>query len=320
MARHTIGISELGIDQSGIPSDLTQKCDLRFGPQDRPMTQEELCDFVAGLDGLLFTSRDRFDSSVLEHAASLKVAIKSGAKPTNIDYAYAAQRGIAVGWTPGANSRSVAEYTVTVTLVSLRKILAACASVRDGEWRSPAHIGDELFGKVVGVLGFGSVGAEVARLFSALGATVVAFDPYPADADFVAAGVERVTLEELMRRSDVLTLHSTLTDETRTIVNRNTLALMKRSAIIVNTARGELISDEALLDALESKSIAGAALDVFSEEPLPIEHPFRNFDNVLLSPHVAARTIDSLTRERVWALTDIVNYLEGNRLSRASIE
>jgi len=231
--------------------------------------------------------------SFIEAARQLKVigVLRGGTE--NIDVKFATQRGIAVLNTPGRNARAVAECAMGMILAEIRNISRAHACLKNGQWRRSFPNSDaipELYEKTVGLVGYGAVGRLVAGYLAAFGSRVIAFDPYcqgdPAPATLV-------DLETLLRESDVISIHARLTKESYHLIGPGQFAMMKASAVVVNTARSGLIDEAALVRALSERRIMGAALDVFDVEPLPPDHPLLKLDNVTLVPHIAGSTIDA---------------------------
>lgn len=318
--RYRIAIAELGMRAEDLPADIVERCDLTFGPTERKLTEAESLAMIDGADAFLHTSRDAVSRTLMTAARRLRIVVKFGGKPSNLDFAAAGELGIAVGWTPGANVRSVAEYAVLLALAALRRIDKGLVTIERGGWRSADHIGFELEGRTVGIVGLGAIGRAAARLFAALGVRVVAFDPYQGEETFSAAAAERVDLDTLFARADVVTLHCELTPESRGMVDARRLRLMKRSAVLVNTARGDLIDDGALVAALTEGCLAAAAIDVFSEEPLPAGHPFRRTPNLIATPHISARSLEALQRERFWGLRGAISYLDGRPIENMHLQ
>lgn len=310
-SRYRIAVTELGMRVEDVPADIIDRCELVCGPTDRRLTAEEALQLVKGADALLHTSRDAVSRSLMSGAQRLRVVVKLGGKPSNLDFEAAAELGLAVGWTPGANVRSVAEYAVLLALSALRRIDKGLATLASGGWRNADHIGYELQGRVVGVVGLGAIGQAAARLLTGFGVTLLAFDPYQQPETFAAAGARQAGLDELLAASDVVTLHCELTPETRGLINARALGLMKPGAVLINTARGDLIDEPALIAALHHGALSAAAIDVFSEEPLPADHPFRHTPNLIATPHISARSLEALQRERFWGLRGAIAYLDG---------
>jgi phosphoglycerate dehydrogenase-like enzyme len=220
---------------------------------------------------------------VIERLPQLKLIASTGRRNASIDMVTAEERGIRVTAT-GYRSTPTIEMTWALILASARHIVRESNSVRDGGWQ--ASIGRELDGKVLGVLGLGNIGGQVARIGLAFGMKVIAWSQNMTPQIADAAGATLVTKDELFREADVVTIHLVLSKRTRGLVGAAELALMKDTSMLINTSRGPIVDEGALIQALTSRSIAGAALDVFDAEPLPADHPFRALDNVLATPHI----------------------------------
>lgn len=246
---------------------------------------------------LLVRSGTRVTGDVIRRAPRLKVIARAGTGVDTIDVSAATRAGIAVLNAPGANTVSTAEHTIALLLSLVRHVPDAVASMRRGDWDRKRFEGSELRGKTIGIIGLGRIGSHVAQIARAFSMRVLAHDPYvPRDG---AQRAELVPLEELLAEADVVTLHLALTDRTHHVLDAERIALMKKGAVLVNAARGELVDEAALLDALDRGHLRGAALDVFATEPLPAEHPFRKHDRMLVTPHLAASTAEA--QERVAA-------------------
>lgn len=245
-------------------------------------------------DALIVRNRTRVDAELIAAASQVRVVGRLGVGLDNIDLAACGARGIVVIPATGANARSVAEYVVCAAMLLLRGAYLSTAAVAEGRWpREALSGGRELGGKTLGAVGFGLIGREVAALAGALGMQTCAFDPVPSGD---APEVRRCGLEELLRQSDVVTLHVPLTRETRGLLDAQRLALMKTDAVLVNTARGGIVDEAALAAALHAGRLGGAALDVFADEPLPAGSPLAGAPNLLLTPHIAGLTRESNVR------------------------
>jgi D-3-phosphoglycerate dehydrogenase len=251
---------------------------------------EELKSAIPGYDALIVRSRTRVTAEILEAGNRLRVVGRAGVGLDNIDLDCARQRGIQVLNAPGGNVISAAEHTVALMLALVRHIAQADASVRRGEWERSRFKGVELQSKTVGLIGAGRIGSEVAKRVQAFGVRVIAFDPYLAPERAEREGMELVTLPELLRRADLVSIHTPLTDETRRLIGEPELATMKSDAYLINAARGGVVDEYALAGALKDGKLAGAALDVFENEPIPSDHPLLKLPNVLLVPHLGAAT------------------------------
>ena len=227
--------------------------------------------------------RTPLSRQVIERLPQLKLIASTGSRNASIDMAAAAERAIRVTAT-GYRSTPTIEMTWTLILASARHIVRESNSVRNGGWQTA--VGRELDGKVLGVLGLGNIGGEVARVGRAFGMTIIAWSQNMTPQIAEAAGASLVTKEELFRQADVVTIHLILSRRTRGLVGAAEFALMKSASWLINTSRGPIVDEGALVHALATGAIAGAALDVFGVEPLPVDHPFRTLDNVLATPHI----------------------------------
>lgn len=258
--------------------------------------KEELEQALAGAHALIVRSETRVTAELMARSPQLRVIARAGIGVDTIDVPAATRRGIAVMNTPGANTVSAAEHAFGLLLALARHIPWAAEAMRRGEWDRKRFEGRELRGKTLGVVGLGRIGGHVTRLAQAFGMTVVAHDPFVSPERAAELQVRLLPLEELLRVADVVTLHVALTAETRHLINAERLKLMKKTAFLVNTARGELVDEAALVDALGAKAIAGAAVDVFAQEPLPADAPLRKLERVILTPHLAASTAEAQER------------------------
>jgi D-3-phosphoglycerate dehydrogenase len=252
---------------------------------------DELARDLANADALIVRSATQVTSQLIESAPKLRVIARAGTGVDNVDVPAATARGILVMNAAGANSISVAELALGLMLALARQIPAADGSMKQGIWDKKRFMGTELRGKLLGVVGFGRIGREVAARARAFGMEIVAYDPFIASRAADAAGVPLVELDDLISRADFITLHVPALPETRHMINAQSLARMKKGVRIVNTARGELIDDAALAAAIESGHVAGAALDVFDPEP-PTDKRLTSLPQVIATPHIAASTTE----------------------------
>ena len=248
---------------------------------------------------LLVRSDTLVTAAVIERAPHLHVIARAGIGVDNIDIEAATRRGIAVLNAPGANTVSAAEHAIGLLLALVRRIPWAADSMRQGRWDRKAFSGTELRGKALGIVGLGRIGAHISAVARAFGMRVLAHDPYLAEQRARELRVELMALDDLLREADVITLHLPLSEATRHLIDRRRLQLMKPTAVLVNTARGELVDETALVEALEAGTIAGAAVDVFAEEPLPERSPLRSCERLILTPHLAASTTEAQERVAV---------------------
>lgn len=254
------------------------------------------------------------DRRVIRAAEKLKVIAVARGGPVNVNVAAATERGIPVLFVPGRNARAVAEFTVALLLSQAKRIVEAHADLVRNVWRTDLYSYDgagwELEGRTVGLIGFGHIGRLVADMLQPFGVHILVYDPYVRIPD---ARVKQVSLEELLAQSDFVSLHARVTPESTHIINARTLAMMKPTAILINTARGPLVDYDALVDALEQGVIAGAALDTFHVEPLPPDHPLKRLPNVTLTPHVAGSSKQVVHRAIETLAEDLRRVLTGAR-------
>jgi D-3-phosphoglycerate dehydrogenase len=283
-------------------------CEFMPNELDRAPTEQELLATIADAD-VLISGTEPVTARVLAAAPKLKVISKHGVGYENIHLDAARARGIPVAVAGGAIADSVADLTMALLLAVARQVPLGDALLRHGEWKR--LVGPELRGKTLGIVGLGQIGKAVCRRAKGFGMTVVAQDAFP-DKGFAASwGVEYLTLDALLARSDAVSLHAPVTPETRRMIGRAQLSRMKRTAYLVNTARGELVDEEALYDALKSGVIAGAASDVFAKEPPAKDHPLLSLDNFVATPHVAGQTPEGLRRMGEICAENVLRVLRG---------
>lgn len=247
-------------------------------------------------NALIVRSDTQVTEALIAEASELQVIGRAGVGVDNVDVAAATRRGIAVLNAPGANTVSAAEHAIGLLLSNLRNIPAAVSSMRAGKWERKEFPGTEMRGKTLGLFGLGRIGRHVASIARAFGMRVIAHDPYLPEARALELGIELVSMDQLLAQADVVSLHLPLNDETRHFLNRDRIAQMKDGAVVVNTARGALIDDAALIEGLDSGKLGGAALDVFEPEPLAEDSPLRSHELVTLTPHLAASTAEAQER------------------------
>ena len=264
---------------------------------------------LADADALVVRSAVQVDDALMEHAPKLRVVGRAGVGVDNIDANAATRRGIVVMNTPGANAVAVAELTLGLMIALARKMPAANTTMHAGKWEKKNLQGTELRGKTLGILGLGRIGLEVARRAKGFGLEIVGCDPFVSAAVARENGIKLVTLDELIAGSDYVTLHVGLTTQTAGVINAKSLAAMKKGVRIINCARGELVDDAALVEALKSGQVAGAALDVFVEEPAK-NSPYAELDNVILTPHIAGSTAEAQEAVGVQIAMQVREYLK----------
>jgi D-3-phosphoglycerate dehydrogenase len=224
---------------------------------------------------------------------------------------HATARRIPVLFTPGVNETTVAEHTIGLMIAVAKHFWFHARAVKAGQWKR--QTGSELWGKTLGVIGLGRIGKEVVKRATAFGMTCIGHGNYWDDSFAAQYGLERVlTREDVLRRADVISLHTNLTPETRGFINRGTIALMKDGAILVNTGRGGLVVEQDVADACRSGKLHGYGADVLETEPMKTPHPFQDVDNIIVTPHVGSRTNESVQRQGLRAANNLVNFLNGN--------
>jgi D-3-phosphoglycerate dehydrogenase len=276
----------------------------------------DLAETIGGYEAIVVRSATKLDRELIERADRLKVIGRAGVGVDNVDVEAATRRGIVVANAPESTVVSAAEHTVGLLLALSRNIAQAHAALKDGRWERSAHGGIELAGKTLGVLGFGRIGQQVARRALGLEMRVVAYDPFVARERFRELGAERAeSADEVLAAADFLTLHLPLTPETSGALDAEAFARMRDGVRIVNAARGELVDEQALLEALRSGKVAAAALDVFSAEPY--SGPLLELDNVVVTPHLAASTEEAQDRAGVIVAEQVAAALEGALVTNA---
>lgn len=287
-------------EQTKIFCDLNQRTEeyakslgleYRWVPQN-PFSEENVIKELQNADAGIIDIEPYGESIFSQVKDSAKLLVRFGVGYDKVDLKAASANGMAVARTTGANTTAVAEMALTMILSTRRKINTYQARAKAGEWVK--DIGNEIIGSTVGIIGYGCIGRHLAKLLGGFDCRILAYDPFPKRDVMEADGVELVTLEELLRQADAVSIHVPYTEQTHHMINRETLALMKPTAVIVNTARGNIIDEDALYEALKTGQIAGAGLDVFAKEPLPLDCPLLTLENAVITPHVSSQTIESL--------------------------
>jgi D-3-phosphoglycerate dehydrogenase len=284
-----------------------------------PITEDMLIETITreGVGGVLMRLSPPFTRRVLEATPTLKIIAKHGAGIDSVDLEAATERRIAVVSAGGANADPVAEYTIATMLSLARDVPRLDRELRAGKWAKGTYMGREFRGRKVGLIGFGQIGRRVATMAAALGAQVTVYSRTRKDA---VEGVQWETdLERLLGTVDILSLHCPLTEKTRGLIGRRELALMKPSAILINTSRGPVVDEAALTEALSTGKLAAAGLDVFAEEPTDPKNPLLQLPNVIVTPHVSAMTEEAMTRMGTSAATQILNLLKDGRVERENL-
>ncbi|MEO0797223.1 MAG: phosphoglycerate dehydrogenase [Verrucomicrobiota bacterium] len=279
---------------------------------------EQVKQLVADVDGIAVRSETKVSEEILAAAPNLKVVGRAGVGVDNVDIPAATQRGVIVMNTPGGNTVATCELTFTHLLCGSRPIARADKEMKEGGFpRKTLPKGSELYQKTLGVCGLGRIGAEVAKRAQAFGMDVVAYDPYLTESRAETLGLEKVDLDTLFAKSDYITVHMPLTTETKYMVDEDAIAKMKDGVRLFNCARGGIIKEAALIEGLKSGKVAAAGLDVFEEEPLPADSPLRSFDNVVLTPHLGASTVEAQESVGIEIAEQMVDALNGSMVRNA---
>lgn len=276
------------------------------------LSAEDLLAQVGEANALVIRSGVKITAEVFAAAPNLKAIARAGVGVDNIDLEAATEHGVVVMNTPGGNTISTAEHTFGLMLALARHLPQGDASLKAGRWDRKKFVGVELKGKTLGLVGFGRIGQAIAKRALAFEMRVIAYDPLLKDVLFWEADVERVSIGELYEQADFISLHSPLIDATRGMINQKAIAQMKDDVRIINAARGALINDHDLAEAIKSGKVAGAALDVYAEEPPNQNHPLIGLDNVIDTPHLAASTSDAQITVAVEAAELVANALLNN--------
>ncbi|MCY4461523.1 MAG: phosphoglycerate dehydrogenase [Albidovulum sp.] len=301
--------------ESAVETFRSNGIDVSFEPQ-LGKDKSALAEAIGEFDGLAIRSGTKVTSKLLESAGRLRVIGRAGIGVDNIDVSAASMNGILVMNTPFGNSITTAEHTIAMMMALARQIPEASHSVHGGNWEKSRFMGMELFGKTLGVIGCGNVGAPVCRRAIGLGMKVVGCDPFLSAQKARELGIEKVELVELLRRSDIVTLHLPLIEKTRRILNANSLAIAKRGVRIVNCARGGLVDEAALADAIRSGHVAGAAVDVFDREP-PEGSPLIGLPGVVATPHLGASTTEAQEKVAIQVAEQMSDFLLRGAISNA---
>lgn len=275
------------------------------------LDKEELIKIIPEYDALVVRSQTKVTKDVIDAAKNLKIIGRAGVGVDNIDVEAATQRGIVVVNAPGGNAVSTAEHTLALIFAVARKIPQADKSVKEGKWERKKFVGMELRGKTIGVIGLGRVGFEVAKRARALEMNVIAYDPYISEERAREIGAKIVTLEELLRTSDIITVHVPKTKETEKLISKKEFEIMKDGVYIINCARGGIIDEAALYEALVNGKVRGAALDVYEKEPPDPDNPLLKLDNVVTTPHLGASTREAQISVGLTIADELINMARG---------
>lgn len=278
---------------------------------------DQVLELARDVDAIAVRSDTRITAEVIAAAPKLKVVGRAGVGVDNIDIEAATDRGVIVMNTPTGNTIATAELTFTHILAGARPIVQACAKMREGGWGRKDYTGSELNQKTLGVLGMGRIGAEVAKRAQAFQMQVLAYDPYLTESRAHHLGVKLATLDEVITQADYITVHMPLTSETRHMLNADAFARMKDGVRVFNCARGGIIDESALIDALNSGKVAAAGLDVYEDEPPPLDSPLRHLPNLVLTPHLGASTVEAQENVGIDVARQMIETLKGGRVINA---
>jgi D-3-phosphoglycerate dehydrogenase len=293
-------IAQKGVD---ILTNAGLEVDVKTG-----LSPDELKKVIGEYDALVVRSATKVTADIIEEARNLKVIGRAGSGLDNVDKAAATKRGIVVMNTPGGNTITTAEHAVSLMLSMARQIPQATASMKAGKWEKKKFRGVELYSKTLGIMGLGNIGAHVAKVALGLGMNVITYDPFLSHEKAKSLGVRVVTFDELIKGSDFITIHTPLTKETKGCINKKSIAKMKDGVRIINAARGGIVDETALHEALQSGKVAAAAFDVFEKEP-PEDSPLLGLENMITTPHLGASTDEAQENVAQAVAEQIVDYL-----------
>lgn len=326
-------------------SQVKELCDVTvcgWATEKRLMPEEELIEKLKGAE-VFIVEYEQVTRRVIEACPDLKLIMCLRGNPVNVDAAACTERGIPLLYAPGRNANSVAEFIVGAMISLIRNIARSYHEIRSGRFlgepkeniydvkyrddtvwsmNTPGanpyieFKGFEVFGKTFGMVGYGAVGRRLAGILIAMGMKILAFDPYVRPEELLADGIEPASLDDVFSRSDFVSIQCKVTEKTRGMIGAREFSLMKPTAIFINTARGIIVDQKALVEALTEKRIAGAVLDVFWEEPLPSNHPLLGMDNVLITPHIAGASRDVPVQHSLMVADEISRYVNGERPKR----
>ena len=282
------------------------------------LPKEELLKEIPQYEGLVVRSATKVTKEVIAAGARLRIIGRAGTGLDNVDTDAATRRGIVVMNTPGGNTITTAEHAMSMISSMSRKIPQATASTRSGKWEKSKFMGTELYNKTLGLVGLGQIGSYVAKLAQGWSMNVIGYDPYLAEDRARQMGIEVVELDEIFNRADVISVHTPLTNETRGIINRDTIATMKDGVMIVNCARGGIINENDLAEALQSGKVASAAFDVFEQEPVSSDNPLLGLDNFVCTPHIGASTEEAQENVAIGIAEQFVDYFKRG-ISRGAV-
>jgi len=296
--------------------DILQQRGLEFDDK-TDLTPEQLKEAIGQYDGIIIRSGTKLTKDVLENPGQLKAIARAGVGLDNVDIPTATEKGIVVMNTPGGNTVSTAELTFSMLLALARRIPQAWASLTRGEWKRSKFKGVEVRNKTLGIIGLGRIGTQLSKYAKAFDMRVIGYDPYVSQERAEQLGVEAVDLDQLLAESDYISVHTPLTAETKSLLGKETIAKMKPSARIINVARGGIVDEQALIDALKEGKLGGAAMDVWTKEP-PTDNPLLEMENVVATPHLGASTTEAQDNVAIEAAELIADFLLEGKVKNAA--
>ena len=274
-------------------------------------TEEQLIEMCKNVDVFIGMARERITRNIISASPKLRIICKYGNGVDNIDVKAASEYGVIVSNAP-VHNMTVAEYAFSMILSVLKKIPRNMEYLKNGNWRDNSAMGNELYKKTVGIVGFGAIGKQLAKRLQGWEVNLLVCDPLGTREMAELFGAKLVDWNTIFKTSDIISVHLPLMESTRKLIGKEEFSMMKRSSIFVNTSRGPIVDETALIEALQSKDIAGAGIDVFEKEPIPADNPMRNMENVVLSPHVAGYTSESLRRISEQCTLNCIQALQGD--------
>lgn len=303
------------IPQAGMDL-INEHCEVRLWERELPPSPEELADLLHGVVGALTLLTDQINGAVLDREPQLRVISNFAVGYDNVNVPEATERGVIVCNTPGVLTETTAEFAFALLISAARRVVEGVDYVRAGKWQTwgpTLLMGQDVAGATLGIVGFGRIGQELAKLASGFNMTILAYDTYHNEQAAVATGASYVDLDDLLRRSDFVSIHVALTDQTHHLIGAEQLQAMKPTAVLINAARGPVVDTDALVTALKDGEIFAAALDVTEPEPLPADHPLVSLPNAIVVPHIASASVSTRNRMAALAANNLLDGLNGER-------
>lgn len=280
------------------------------------LTRQQLLEKIGEADVLFIKANIAADKELIDRGTKLKLIARHGAGYDNVDIPYATKKGIAVTATIGVNAQAVAEYTMGLMIALTRRFFEAAEANREGNIDGTKFMGMGLFEKTLGIIGFGLVGRELAKMAMAFNMNILAYDPAVTDVGNEGLKVQLVDLNTLLQKSDIISIHAALNEQTLNLISDKELSMMKKTAFLLNVARGRLVDEKALVEALKNYQIAAAGLDVVVDEPIQKGHPLLNLKNAIVMPHLASKVHEIQRKTAMWAVEGIIRVIHGEKPQR----